>query len=236
MSKANFQTLNEIQSLQKKMESINHQIEGENKRILDIENQLKNRMLAYQSDLAELKKTNMTLKDTELNLLKIQKKITDAKNNRNNATSEKQANALEEEISSLEGHKSELEDQIFAQLEHQENLTKNISEFESFRVGILKTIEEIKNEIKEQFELKNNELKTLKTRLDNLLTTLPVNYRDFFYSIFKKFKSNSLAKIENGKCSACKMSVPSSIAQEVETGNVLEFCLNCGRMLIPHLE
>ncbi len=236
MSKANFQTLTEIQSLQKKMESINHQIEGENKRILDIENQLKNREMAYQSDLDELKKTNLVLKDTELNLLKIQKKIADAKNNQKNATSEKQARALEEEISSLERHKSELEDQIFAQLENQENLTKNISEFESFRIGVLKTLEEIKGEIKLQFEVENKELKDSKIRMDNLLSTLPVNYRDFFSSIFKKFKSNSIVTIENGKCGACKMSVPSSIAQEVETGNVLETCLNCGRMLIPHLE
>ena len=52
--------------------------------------------------------------------------------------------------------------------------------------------------------------------------------------IVKKEKEH--VKIENGKCSACGMSVPSSIAQEVETGNVLESCLNCGRMLIPHLE
>lgn len=236
MSKANFQTLAEIQSLQKRMESINHQIEGENKRILDIENQLKNREMDYLNDIEELKKTNLILKDTELNLLKIQRKIADAKNNQNNATSEKQAKALEGEISSLEGHKSELEDQIFAQLENQEDLTKNISEFESFRIGVLKTLEDIKCEIKQQFELENNELKTLRIRLDNLLSTLPVNYRDFFTSIFKKFKSNSLAKIENGKCGACGMSVPSSIAQEVETGNVLESCLNCGRMLIPHLE
>lgn len=236
MSKANFQTLAEIQSLQKKIESINHQIEGENKRIFDIENQLKNREMDYQNETEELKKTNLILKDTESNLLKIQRKIADAKNNQNNATSEKQARALEEEIASLERHKSELEDQIFAQLENQENLTNNISDFESFRIGVLKSLEDIKGEIKLQFELEDKELKDSKIRMDNLLSILPVNYRDFFNSIFKKFKSNSLVKIENGKCSACGMSVPSSIAQEIETGNVLETCLNCGRMLIPHLE
>lgn len=236
MSKANFQTLAEIQSLQKKIESINHQIEGENKRILDIENQLKNREMDYLNETEELKKTNLILKDTELNLVKIQKKIVDAKNNQNNATSEKQARALEEEIASLERHKSELEDQIFAQLENQENLTNNISDFESFRIGVSKTLEDIKGEIKLQFEVEDKELKDSKIRIDNLLATLPVNYRDFYSSIFKKFKSSSLAKIENGKCEACKMSVPSSIVQEVETGNVLESCLNCGRMLIPHLE
>jgi len=236
MSKANFQTLNEIQSIQKKMESINLQIEGENKRILDIQNQLKNREETYLNDKKELNETNLTLKDKELNLLKTQRKITDAKNNQNNVTSEKQAKALAEEISSLEHLKSEIEDQIFAQLEIQDNLTKNISEFESFKIGILKTIEEIKSEIKQQFELENNELKDLKIRQDNLLSTLPPNYRDFFIPISQKFKSKSLAKIDHGKCDVCGMAVPSSICQEVETGNVLESCLNCGRILIPHLD
>jgi predicted nucleic acid-binding Zn-ribbon protein len=236
MSKANFQTLIEIQALQKKMESINHQIEGENRRILDLENQLKYREESYLKEKKELDEVNLILKDKEFSLLKTQGKIADAKNNQNNVVSEKQAKALREEISSLENFKSELENQFFTQLEIQENLTKNISEFESFHVGILKTIEEIKAEIKQQFDLENKELKDLKIRHDNLISTLPINYRDFYSPITKKFKSNSLTKIENGKCGACGMSVPSSICQEVETGNTLESCLNCGRMLIPHLD
>lgn len=236
MSKANFQVLIEIQTLQKKMESIYHQIEGENKRVLDIENQLKYREEVYFKEKKELEGINLTLKDKELILSKTQKKIADAKNNQNNVVSEKQAKALEEEISSLEHHKSELEDQIFSYLEIQEKLTQSISEFETFRVGILKTIEEIKVEVKKEFELENAELKVLKDREKNLLSTLPANYLDFFIPLSKKFKSNFLAKIDNGKCGACRMSVPSSIGQEVETGNVLESCLNCGRMLIPHLE
>jgi predicted nucleic acid-binding Zn-ribbon protein len=236
MSKANFQTLIEIQALQKKMESINHQIEGENRRILDLENQLKYREESYLKEKKELDEVNLILKDKEFSLLKTQGKIADAKNNQNNVVSEKQAKALREEISSLENLKSELENQFFTQLEIQENLTKNISEFESFHVGILKTIEEIKAEIKQQFDLENKELKDLKIRHDNLISTLPINYRDFYSPITKKFKSNSLTKIENGKCGACGMSVPSSICQEVETGNTLESCLNCGRMLIPHLD
>lgn len=236
MSKQNFQTLDEIQSLQKRMESINRQIEGEKKRILDIQSQLKYREEIFIDEKKELEEINLILKDKELNFSKTQKKITDAKNNQNNVTSEKQAKALEEEISSLEHLKSDLEDQILLQLERQENLTKNISEFVSFRIGILKTMEEIKTEIKQQFELENDELKALKTRMDNLFSTLPINYRDFFYSISKKFKSSSLAKIVNGKCGACGMSVPSSICQEVETGNVLEACQSCGRMLTPHLD
>lgn len=236
MSKANFQTLNEIQSIMKKMESINRQIEGENKRILDIENQLKSREVAFLEESKELEKTNLVLKDKELNLLKAQRKITDAKSNLKNIVSEKQANALEEEITSLEHLKSKLEDETLIQLEKQENLTQTISEFETFRLGILKTLEEIRGEVRQKFKEETNELDALKIRLENLLSILPANYRDFFSSLTKRFKSNALAKIDNGKCAACGMSVPSSICQEIETGNVLETCLNCGRMLIPHLD
>ncbi len=218
------------------MEAINHQIEVEGNRILDIENQLKDRKLSNLKDKKELDEINLSLKEKESDLLKTLRKITEAKSNQLNVVSEKQAKALEDEISSLEKVKIKLEEQIFLALESQENLIKNISDFESFHIGVLNTLEELRGEIKQQFQLENKELEDLKIRLDNLLTTLPINYRDFFSSISKKFKSNSLAKIENGKCEICKMSVPSSICQEVETGNILETCQSCGRMLIPHLD
>jgi uncharacterized protein len=236
MSKTSFQTLNKIQYIQKKIEAINHQIEVEGNRILNIENQLNDRKLSNLKDKKELEEVNLSLKERESALLKNLRKITDAKNNQLNVVSEKQAKALEDEIASLEELKIKLEEQIFLALESQEKLAKNISDFESFHVGVLKTLEELKSEIKTQFQLENKELEDLKIRLDNLLTTLPIDYRDFYSSISKKFKSNSLAKIENGKCEVCKMSVPSSICQEVETGNILETCQSCGRMLIPHLD
>jgi len=234
MHKENFLNLIEIQSILKKIETLNNKIEGEKKRVSDIENQLKFREELYATDKEALVKLGFLLKEKESNLLKAEKKLKEAKDNQKKVDSEKQAKAIDEEISSLEISKRELEDFILNHLDEQETLNNNIADFESFKSGVLKTLREIQNDVDEKIQIEFNEIKNLKQREENLISILPKNFQDIFSMTAKRLKSNSLAYIDHGKCGGCQMSIPSMICQEVESGTVLELCPSCGRILLPH--
>ncbi len=233
MLKDSFLDLIQIQSLQKKIETLNQKMEGELKRIKDIGAQIKWRNETYLREKADLSKINLDLKENEGSLFKTDKKLTDALVNQKKVVSEKEANAISEEISSLQKNKLALEDKIFSLLEEQETLQTSLKDFESFQEGIQKTILDIKKEVEEKNNIELKEIKNLKEREKNLISILPKEIGAIFLAINKKFKTNSLAFIEHGKCGVCKMSIPSMVCQEVEHLTTVETCPSCGRILLP---
>ena len=52
------------------------------------------------------------------------------------------------------------------------------------------------------------------------------------YKRIKGFRPNPVAKLENDRCSGCRMQLPASVAIKVESGDKLILCENCGRILV----
>ena len=73
-------------------------------------------------------------------------------------------------------------------------------------------------------------LKQLETSIESLSSELPDDVRSRFERIVKKDQIG-VAPMVNKVCTACGMSLPTSLAQVVRLGEVIQACPNCARIL-----
>jgi predicted nucleic acid-binding Zn-ribbon protein len=141
----------------------------------------------------------------------------------------KELTNLQQEIDSLKAKRRKLEDQVLEIMEKDEMATKSISSLES----ALKTLEsewqarqhKLSADI-EQLKLALSDLKNKRELLANEIDPQVVDV----YQELKKQRGTGVAKVEQGICRGCRISLPVTELQRVRSGSLVR-CSSCGRIL-----
>ena len=86
-------------------------------------------------------------------------------------------------------------------------------------------------EHKKEVDAGKEKLSVFKNKLDDAEAKLPKEIVDEYKRI-KGFRQNPVAKLENNRCSGCRMQLPASVERKVTEGDKLVLCENCGRILV----
>jgi uncharacterized protein len=144
----------------------------------------------------------------------------------------KELSGLEQDAEMLKRRKNEVEDQeleAMAQLEaaeaararNREILEKVSAEMTTVASRARLTLE----------ELRAADAKLTSTR-QHLCSQIPAADLTIYENLRREKKGRALAHIKGPACEACGFSVPSGLASRVRMGQEMEFCSNCGRILI----
>lgn len=86
-------------------------------------------------------------------------------------------------------------------------------------------------EHKKEVEAGSKEIETYKEKLKEAEEKLPEKLISEYKRI-KGFRQNPVAKLENDRCSGCKMQLPASVVTKINAKDELVTCENCGRILV----
>ncbi|MCX7705885.1 MAG: C4-type zinc ribbon domain-containing protein [bacterium] len=227
----------ELQEIDSKLDEINKLLDDLPAQLKSLEKE----DFSLQQEMEEFKKTSTHMKverrqkETELKAIEeqiknLQSKLFDVKTN-------KEYQALQNEIQNLKAKTSSLEDEILVHMEKDEqlkekekSLLQRIEEHKKIRMAKQKEIENKINQLKGEHALTQQQRNEYVTRIDRLLIDL--------YMRVKKSKKDGVAicrisEDSNGCiCGGCYVYIPGYLREKVKKKTEIVQCENCGRILV----
>ena len=144
-------------------------------------------------------------------------------------TNPKELTNLHHEVNALKAHRNQLENkalEIMDQVEQAEaSVATTSSELKKLETEWHSQQQQLSTEI-DQLKSKLTDLKQKRQLLANGIDSQAVER----YEKLRKQKEQPVAKVEQGICHGCRISLPSSELQQARSGNLVQ-CSSCGRIL-----
>ena len=183
-----------------------------------------------RKDLMELEHQQ---RDAEWGVDELEKKIADEEKKLYDGSlkNPRELMNLQQEIDNIKGRRREREDKLLAIMMEvditQQGVTQKNDEVEAMNRD---WEEEQKRLAREQTELEADlsSLKQTRDALVNLIDSASINT----YEELRRIKQGlAVAKLVQGRCQGCRISLPVSDQQKARMGQKLATCSNCGRIL-----
>jgi predicted nucleic acid-binding Zn-ribbon protein len=199
-------------------------------------NSLKTGLEEADKTLAETKHNlELNLKDQKLKELKIKEnieKINKYKNQLLTVKTNKEYKALNSEISHLEGKNNEIDDEIIAFMEDEAEIRTALEtaiEVQKMADDNLKANEE---RLKKKIEQVKNEIEEIRTKRNEIAKSIPTRIVKRYAALIKNKGRKAVAFNINNACSGCGFNIRPQVVIEINEGNKINFCENCGRILV----
>ena len=185
-------------------------------------------LTTQKQQLVEAKKKQ---KSAEWELEDLQERINHLNNKLYDGTvkNPKELVNIEHEAESLKGRLSTKEDELL-------ELMSQVEEMETK----VKTGTKEFQQLKQEWQQKQENLNRGKVEVDTVLTTLAKNRRELtqqispealnLYEQIKLTKGQAVAKVEQGRCQGCRITLPISRWQKARAGDLVQ-CNNCQKIL-----
>ncbi len=141
----------------------------------------------------------------------------------------KELTNLQHEVDGMRAKRNQLEDKVLAIMEQVETATASVAG----KSSELKTLEK---EWRSQQQQLSTEMEQLKTTLSELNHKRQLQLAKIgpqaveFYNELKKQKGTAVARVEQGICRGCRISLPTTELQRARSDNLVR-CSSCGRIL-----
>lgn len=141
----------------------------------------------------------------------------------------KELTNLQQEIEILKNKRRKLEDQVLEIMEKVEVTTKSVSSLESE----IRTLESEWQSRQQKLSADRSQLELAVSRLKNrrelLANEIDPQIVEVYHEL-KRQRGTGVAKVEQGICRGCRISLPVTELQRVRSGSLVR-CSSCGRIL-----
>lgn len=141
----------------------------------------------------------------------------------------KELTSLQHEVDGLKAKRSQLEDKILEIMDRFELATASVA-------TISDELKRLEAEWHSQQQQLSTEIEQLKTTLSNIeqerqLLSAEIDSQVIeLYHELRKQKGTAVARVEQGICRGCRISLPTTDLQRVRSGSLVQ-CSSCGRIL-----
>ena len=136
---------------------------------------------------------------------------------------------LQQDVNGLKANRSKLEDKVLEIMEHGELAETSIATMGDK----LKTLEYEWSSQQRQLSTQVEQLETILSNLEHnrQLLRAKIDPKALeYYDGLKKQKRTAVARVEQGICRSCRISLPTAELQQARSGNLVQ-CSSCGRIL-----
>jgi predicted nucleic acid-binding Zn-ribbon protein len=179
---------------------------------------------------AEVKAARVSADHKQLLLKSGEGKILDLKGKLNAANSNREYQALKDQIAADEMASSVLADEILEALEKIDGFVPTIAAAEGQLAKGREELSKTQQQVREQEGLLRADVKRLEAQLLEVEKELPSDFRDAYQRIVKSKGSDAMAPVENETCGGCFHRVTANLINALLMGRVVT-CLSCGRLL-----
>ncbi len=178
----------------------------------------------------EAKSIRMASDKQQLQLKSGEDKIKDLRRKLNAATSNREYQALLDQIAADEMTNSVLADEILEALEKSDVAQKKIGEAEAVLAAARQKAAEVRGEVAKLEPSLRADIARLEAELRQSEATLPPDIRELYNRIVRRKGEDALAVVENQYCGGCNQQVPINLCSQVMLGQPVA-CKTCGRLL-----
>lgn len=149
-------------------------------------------------------------------------------------TSEKESEALRNELHSIKGRKRDLEDQlieVMEELEGLESLTKTLQERHTELTTKVAELTEARDHAASDID---TEIAQRQTEREAVAAEVPEEIREYYETVREKKQGLGVAQLEGRGCSGCRLELTAIELEDLkaETARGLANCPQCGRILV----
>jgi predicted nucleic acid-binding Zn-ribbon protein len=157
-------------------------------------------------------------------------KVKDLKLKLNSASSNREYQALKDQVAAQEMTNSVLADEILEGMEKIDALQQKTAEAEANLAKAQQKNEQVRSEVEQQAPLIQGDMTRLESELGECETSLPASVREFYNRMVRQRGQDALAAVENEYCGGCHQRVPLNVCAEIMLSHPM-FCKTCGRLL-----
>jgi uncharacterized protein len=179
---------------------------------------------------ADAKTLRIAADAKQLQLKSGEDKVKDLRRKLNAATTNREYQALLEQIAADEMTNSVLADEILEALEKADAFQENIAEAEAALAAARQRVEQVRGETAEQAPRLQADVERLEGELRESEATLPAEIREVYARMVRQKGEDALALVENQCCGGCNQQIPLNMCSQIMLGQPV-FCKTCGRML-----
>lgn len=213
----------ELESSEQTYNRISSQI-GESKTVIDTRNRLESERKQLDEATHQQHAVEWEIDGISAKLAKVEEELYSGR-----TTSPKELTNLQHENDGLKANRGKLEDQALEIMEKVEQALKNVSSLETE----LKKLESEWQSQQKELSAELKELETaiagLKDRRESLAAEIDPQIIGV-YNELRRQRGTSVARVEQGICRGCRISLPVTELQRVRSGDLVR-CSSCGRIL-----
>jgi uncharacterized protein len=179
---------------------------------------------------AEVKASRVALDQKQLQLKSGEGKIIDLKVKLNQANTNREYQALRDQIAADEMANSVLADEILEAMEKVDLQKAQVPECEARVAKAKEELAKTQQQLRAEEDSLRSDIKRLEAQLLETEKNLPDDFRDMYLRVVKAKGPDSMAAIENSSCGGCFQQLTANVVNEINMGRVV-MCKSCGRVL-----
>jgi uncharacterized protein len=179
---------------------------------------------------ADTKSARVSADQKQLLLKSGEAKIVDLRRKLNACSSNREYQALVEQIAADEMTNSVLSDEILEGLEKVDECQRLIAEAEHNLARGKEELAKVQQGVRDQQGLMAGDVKRLETELKAAEASLPADFRDAYERAVKSRGSDAMAEVDKESCGGCFKNITANMFSELVMNRVV-FCKSCGRLL-----
>ncbi|HOE68694.1 MAG: putative zinc ribbon domain protein [Candidatus Omnitrophica bacterium ADurb.Bin314] len=172
----------------------------------------------------KLKEKEIELAQKEAQIKKLDGQLSQIKTN-------KEYNALLQEIASLKADNSLLEEEIIRKMDEVEAVKDEVLKEKDRFAGITREHQAKDQELVNQEKNLQSRLQEITKQRQEIIGQLPPEVGDLYNRIVQKKEGLALAPVSGEFCSACQMQLRPQVINELQIGEQIITCENCSRIL-----
>ena len=177
-----------------------------------------------------LKQTQMAADRKQLDLKAGEQKVVDLRVKLNAANSNREYQALLEQIAAAEMAGSVLSDEILEGLEKIDQLAGLVKDAEKNLAAGKQELEKARRTIQESAATIRADLTRLEGELAEAERALPADFKADYQRVVRSKGADSLAVVDDGVCTGCGQQITLNMQNELKLSKLV-FCKSCGRLL-----
>ncbi|MHB1038059.1 MAG: zinc ribbon domain-containing protein [Pirellulales bacterium] len=179
---------------------------------------------------ADTKTARVVVDHKQLDLKTGEGRILDLKRKLNACGSNREYQALVEQIAAAEMANSVLADEILEALEKVDQSQKAAVEIEANLAKSKEEVAKIRTAVQAQKSTLEADIQRLETDLKEAESGLPIAFKEAYERIVRSRGEDAMAPVENDTCGGCFHSIPPNVVNMLSLSRAV-FCKSCGRLL-----
>lgn len=213
----------QLSDLEDRLERGPKQVRARQGNVTRLEEELSSAKGAVKQTTMQADQKQLQLKSNEAKILELRVKLNQCSTNR-------EFQALKDQIAADEMANSVLADEILEALEKVDDLKRHVIDAESQLAKGREELAKSETTVREQEGLIRGDVDRLRVELSTAEAGLPIDVRDAYERIVRSLGSDALASVQGDVCGGCFRQLTPNMTNELLLSKVV-FCKSCGRML-----
>lgn len=179
---------------------------------------------------AEAKAARVKSDQKQLLLKSGEDKIENLKAKLNACGTNREYQALKDQIAADQMAGSVLADEILESLEKIDEFQKTVGEAQQKIAVAKEDLAKVQETVRAQAEGLESEIKRLEAELHEAESTLPADFRQAYDRVVKSKQDDAMAEVQGDCCGGCCQQLTPNMLSELSMSQVV-FCRNCGRVI-----